>query len=432
MTSDEHSGSGLRIILDHPNRHLARRAGRSLATAWGAILVGIGLLASIGAVPASIAVLGLFAGWVTSEPIEDVPAFEVLVAWGILTPLAIGGLRYGLRLLRRHRTLVLFLRRFGDDEAQQAVSFAVLRTIGPSWRIVTLDDAEMAPIGIPHATRTLFRAGSLGAKGLGKLAFYLGVRTFPVLIWAMVGVLILAAAGPALDYFQTGVTSPEPWMEALEPYLASVVSVLQGRPPIEAIGPTLPGLFALLASAGLVSFAVLMATMVTLILAFPLSTVLLFISSSAEAAGKAEAAKSATVKSASEVRQAAQAIAERSRRVFGPRLVVLRVVTPEWQLAVRELAARASVVLLDVSEPTENVLWELEELTIRKTQYVAIGEYAQVAHLASTSDEGQAPDAIWLSIRALLKGREILAYTTDPPGLKRFARALRAVLLERA
>lgn len=420
------------ITLDHPRRHLARRAWRSIATLTGAILVLVGLVASIGAVPANIAALGLFAGWVSSEPIEDVPATEVLLAWAILTPLAIGGIRYGLRLVRRHRTLVLFLRRFGDDEAQQAVSFAVLRTIGPSWRIVTLDDAEMAPIGIPIATRGIFRAGSFGSKHLGKLAFFVGMRTFPVLIWAMIGVLALGVSGPALDYFLTGVTSPDPWVAALDPYLSSLFAVLEGRPPLGAIGPTLPGLFAVLATAGLVSFVVLIGTLVVLVFAFPFSAVLLFISSSAEAASQAEAAKTATVTSAFEVRQAAQAIAERSRRVFGPRLTVLRVATPEWQLAVRELAARASVVLLDVSEPTGNVLWELEELTTRKMPYVAIGEYAQVAHLAGASEERQTNGALWMSIAALLKGREILAYTTDPRGLKRFARALRGVLLDRA
>ena len=420
------------ITLDHPQRHLARRTWRSLATLAGGLLVGVGLLASVGAVPATIGVLGLFAGWITSEPLDDIPAAELVLAWTILTPLAIGGLRYGLRLLRRHRTLVLFLRRFGHDEAQQAVSFAVLRTIGPSWRIVTLDDAEMAPIGIPVATRRMFRAGALGSKGLGKLAFFMGARAFPVLIWTMVGVLALAASGPAIESYRTGVTSPDAWMEALEPYGASFESVLQGRLPLDTIAPTLPGVFALLATAGLVSFFVLMATLVVLILALPFSSVLLFVSSSAEAAGEAEAAKITTVRSASDVRQAARTIAERSRRVFGPRLVVLRVATPEWQLAVRELASRASIVLLDVSEPTGNVLWELEELTLRKTPYVAIGEYAQVAHLAGASDERQGNGAIRTSMAALLKGREIVAYTTDEPGLKRFARALRGVLLERS
>ena len=246
----------------------------------------------------------------------------------------------------------------------------------------------------------------------------------------MVGVLAVAVASPAWEYYTTGVISPERWTTVLDPYFAIFSSMAGGRPPIDAIAPTLPGLFALLATLGLFSFLALMATMVVLMLALPFSTVVLFLSSSAEAARDAEAAKTATVRSATQVRQAAGQIVERSRRVFGPRLVVLRVATPEWQLAVREFAARASVVLIDVSEPTENVIWEVEELTIRKIRPVLIGEYARVAPLAATGAAPGDRTALHARLAALLHGQAVLAYTTDPPGLRRFARALRSALLE--
>jgi hypothetical protein len=422
--------SGVRITLDHPRRHLGRRLWRSLATVAGAVLVGLGLAASIPSVPLSIAVLGLVAGWVTSEPLEELPAGQILLAWAILTPVAIVGLRSGLRLLRRYRTLVLFLRRFGHDEAQHAVSFAVLRTIGPSWRIVTLDDEEMVPIGIPQGTRRLFRVGELGATCLGRLAFLIGARTFPVVIWASIGVLAVAVAGPAWEHYTTGVTSVDRWQTVLDPYVTIFVSVLEGHPPIEAIGPTLPGIFALLVTLGLFSFLALVATMIVLLLALPFSTVLLFLTSSAEAARDAESGKSATVTSAAQVRQAAGRIVERSRRVFGPRLAVLRVATPEWQLAVRELASQSSVVLVDVSEPTEHVIWEVEELTIRKRRCVVIGEYARVMPLAATAPSPAERTPLQSRLAALLHSREVLAYTTDRAGLARFARALRGALLE--
>ena len=98
---------------------------------------------------------------------------EIILAWAVTLPLAIGGVRIGLRLLRRNRTLVLFLRKFGYDDAQSAVTFAVLRTIGASWRVVTLDDAEMAPIGVAEGTRRLFRAGHVVSK------YVLDVRAIP-------------------------------------------------------------------------------------------------------------------------------------------------------------------------------------------------------------------------------------------------------------
>jgi hypothetical protein len=158
-------------VLDHPQRHLGLRLWRRISDLTGTLLLVLGLTASLPAAPASLAVLSFVIGWATTDasdpdpwPAADVPVQEIVLAWAVTTPIAIGGLRIGLRLLRRNRTLVLFLRKFGYDDAQNAVTFAVLRTIGASWRVVTLDDAEMVPIGIPEGTRRVFNAGHLASK----------------------------------------------------------------------------------------------------------------------------------------------------------------------------------------------------------------------------------------------------------------------------
>ena len=105
-------------------------------------------------------------GWITTDPGDpdawptpDVPVREIFLVCVVTAPLTVVGIRMGLRLLRRHRMLVLFLRRFGHDEAQSAVTFAVVQTIGASWRVVTLDDAEMVPLGVADAPRRAFRVG---------------------------------------------------------------------------------------------------------------------------------------------------------------------------------------------------------------------------------------------------------------------------------
>src|SRR6185295_9451529 len=98
----------------------------------------------------------------------------------------------------------------------------------------------------------------------------------------MWGVVALALMGPALEFARTGVTSPGPWVTAIEPYVKILGSVFERRPPLDAVAPTLPGVFALLAMAAAVSFLALLVTMAALILAFPLSTVLFFLSSSAD------------------------------------------------------------------------------------------------------------------------------------------------------
>ncbi len=427
------------IVFDHARSHIGRRLWRRISSLFGSLLLVIGLTASIPAVPANLAVVGIVLGWLTTEPSDpdafpppDMPVPQIILAWAVLTPLAIGGVRFGLRLLRRHRTMVLFLRRFGYDAAQSAVTFAVLRTIGADWRVVTLDDAEMAPIGVADGTRRVFRAGHLVSKYVLMFGGFIGLRMFPILISTMWAVLALGLIEPAYEFARTGVTTFDVWGDAVEPYLRIVASVFDGRPPLDALGPTLPGLFALLAMAAAVSFAAMMATMAALLLAFPLSTILFFLSSSADSVREAERSKSLAVSSVREIQQAARDIARRSRKVFGPRLVVLRVASPVWQEAVTELASVSSLPLIDISEPTENVLWELETLTTRfGDRCVVIGNHEQVAALDGLLPDAPGATAVERRLARLLDGREVLVYTTDRHGLKRFARALRGMLLTR-
>jgi hypothetical protein len=430
----------LRIVLDHPRRHLGQRVWRRISTLAGGILLVVGLTASILAVPASLAIISFVIGWATTEPsdadrwpAEDVPVRDVLLAWAVATPLAVGGLRMGLRLVRRNRTLILFLRRFGYDDAQSAVTFAVLRTIGSTWRVVTLDDAEMAPIGVADAPRVLFRAGQVASKYVLTIAQFVGLRTFPFLVIAMWGIVALGLMGPALEFARTGTTTPDAWIGAIDPYLTILASVFERRLPLDFVGPTLPGVFALLAIAAALSFATLLVTMAALLLAFPLSTVLLFLSSSASSVQEAERSKSVAVSSVIGIQQAARAIALRSRKVFGPRLVVLRVESHLWQHAVSELASLSSLPLIDISETTENVLWELEELTKRfGDRCVIIGQYDRLTAPTESPQGALSASPVQRRLADLLRDREVLAYTTDRPGLNRFSRSLRGLLLTRS
>jgi hypothetical protein len=362
----------MRVILDHPRSHLAVRLSRRIGDVAGALLLVLGLTASIPAVPATLAVISFVLGWASTEPADadawptdDVPVQRIVLGWAVVTPIAIGGVRGGLRILRRNRRLVLFLRRFRHDEAQSAVTFAVMRTIGTSWRMVTLDDAEIAPIGVADGARRLFGVGRVVSKHVLAFGHLIGLRAFPFIVMAMWGVLALRLALPAIEFARTGVTSTESWVTAVDPFFRILGSVFEGRPPFDAVEPTLPGVFAILAMAAAVSFGALMVTMVVLLLAFPLSTMLFFLSSSADSVREAEQSKALTVNSVPEIRQTADAIVRRSRKVLGPRLVVIRVASRLWQVAVSELAARSALPLVDISEPTENVLWELEELTKR-------------------------------------------------------------------
>ena len=84
--------------------------------------------------------------------------------------------------------------------------------------------------------------------------------------------------------------------------------------------------------------------------------------------------------------------------------------------------------MINVSHPTGNVFREITELMNRMAQRcVYIGQYERVAHLA----EPAPTDSVSGQLQAIIDGQQVLAYTTDRPGIRRFARALRATLDDR-
>ena len=151
--------------------------------------------------------------------------------------------------------------------------------------------------------------------------------------------------------------------------------------------------------------------------------------SSAEALRKAESSKTRAIDRAPDVSDAASSVSAQGQQTFAPRLMVLRVATPFWQATVSSLAAVTSASIIDVSEPTENLLWEIEELYRRcGRRWIMIGERARVARW---TDGGASPPPGSLEARfaARLDARDVLVYDVDRRGMRRFARALYGLLL---
>ena len=161
---------------------------------------------------------------------------------------------------------------------------------------------------------------------------------------------------------------------------------------------------------------------------FPLAPVFLFLSSSADAARKADETKTLAIHTTKEIALATQSVAQASRRIFAPRLVVLRVATPVWQETVKGFAEVSSAPLIDLSDVSEHVLWEIEELTrLFGPRCLLVGRHDRVAWLADPP--AARPGSDEERLLRLLDGHEVLAYTIDRRGMRRFARALRARLL---
>lgn len=415
-----------RIVLDHPRRHVLRRLWQPIATLAGAALLVLGVAASVVAIPANFLALG----WLLGENVNieltaerTVTANEILLVWAVATPLAFFGVSRGLRLVRMGRTLVLFLRRFGYDDAQSAVTFAVTNTIGRSWRLVTLDDAEIAPVGVPSGTRWLFRAVQM-ASAIVKGTADLLLRIFPT---AQMGLWIIVALNLLQSRIWERAQSPQAWIAVLDPYFKIIATTFDGKLPIDAIGPSLPGAFAVLA----VIMAGIVIGLGTALMAAPVAWAigagfLFFFQFPAAAVLEAEQAKTREIRNQGDIGVAALAVTERSRRVFGPQLVVLRVASSVWRQTVSRFATVSSVALIDVSEPTENLVWEIEELTLRsRTRCVFICQRERAEQIVAGSLEGPYDE----HVARLLELEEILAYTTDRRGRRRFARALRGKLM---
>ena len=139
----------------------------------------------------------------------------------------------------------------------------------------------------------------------------------------------------------------------------------------------------------------------------------------ADTVREAEQLKTRDVQISADIDAAAHLLAQWSRRVFGPRLVVLRVASNIWRQTVSRMASVSSVALIDVSEPTGNLIWEIEELTRRsQAKCVFICRHDRALEIAAAA-ASVSPSSFDDDMGRLLEMEEILAYTTDRSGITR-------------
>ncbi len=420
----------VRIVLDHPHGQRTSAVIRFGRSVIGSVLVVLGLIASLVILPAGLVTMGDVISRFDNDPATtippEVPVREIEVAFIASTVIAWVGLRHGRRLVRGRRSMVLFLRRFGYRGSMEAVTFAVVRTIGDSWRLVTLDDEAIAPVGVTPVSRFVFGAGtrlSRAALGLGR--FIIGSFR-----WTVIAAVVVLGLQLAQNHLNSN------WSRAmrdgtLDTYLAIVTSLLEGRIPVGYYAPTLTGVFAVLATTVAAGLMGLFVVMGALLLALPLSPVLIAASSSAEALRKAEAAKTGAIRHLKDIDKVVADIAEQGQQTFASRLVVLRVATAVWRESVTALARVTSASIIDISEPTEHLLWELDTLDrLCASRSIIIGEQASVERWSQDAGVESGDTALGASFAARLDGRQALAYTTDRAGMRRFARALHGMLLD--
>jgi len=260
----------------------------------------------------------------------------------------------------------------------------VVKALGGSWRLVTLDDAEVSPVG--------------SGKGLRWLSIAVGLAAVAVIAGALFWVFgggLEEFSGKTAEHLMRGATLSE--------ILVGVFLVIVILPLILGI---VVGLFIVVPAGFALGVAV-------------------FAWSSYGAIRRAERAKTVQITDEAQIERAASAVLRRSRGIVGPGLAVARVASSIWQAVVQRLAAVSSAVLIDVSEPTDNLIWEIEKLKSgMRSRWILVGEQEHLRRMTA-GEKQSAPQAKLLRV---LDGEEILAYSSDRRDLPRFARSLRAKL----
>jgi hypothetical protein len=406
------------VVYEKSHRsHAVRRALRRVRGFLGGVLVTTSAATFMAAViiPALLLVgLGSADG---SEPLSQEVQSIIGRGWLLAFLITASGGTAGRRLLRGYRGMVLWLRRFRYGEATRVISSA-LAHIGRSWRVVTLDDTATEAVGVATGLRLTSRVMSAAGRLAPRVARAAAALGKGAAVVCVVGIVVVA-----LWTFYRG---------GLDGFFALLDAVTRGGMP-EPIEARLVWIFAVV----LVSeFVVLLATVGVLLVLIPFVGVFTLVGGIRDDVTAAEAAKTRTIRNLGDAEAAATAVSSASRKAVAARLTVLRVETPLWQETVAVLAARADAVLIDVSQVTENVLWEIEHADSRwRARTVFVGHRDLVAPLADPAaipvpaDRADDTAAAMVDrLRDLLDGREVLAYTTGLMGRLRFRRALYAEL----
>jgi hypothetical protein len=349
-----------------------------------------------------------------------VAATPMAVAWLTTVAVALVGIRLGPRVLRGRRHLVLFLRRFRNRTAVDAVTLAVARYIGRSRRVITLDDSVVAPIGLTPGTKRMFDLGSAGKRGLeaGRGRFQLGMS---VAFASFLGIFGIA--------YLYGLMNAPDSDDALEVGLAhlgaiSMASFSAGHltHPLGLDLETAYAFLLLMASVTAIVLALVAGVfgLLRILFLYPLT----YLATSYETTVDSIADERRQIRSKQDVEPVVAEIRKESRRLTFPRLTVVKVNSEVWQASVARIAELCSVILIDISEPTESLLWEVQALKRRKKRFVIVGDNRLVSDLVSAS-----PSTVLLQRLAdLIRDEQVLIYSPDEVGRKRFGTALRGLL----
>lgn len=379
--------NGIRLVTELPGRAWHRRVGSGMALLLGYLLILVGVIVAIPAVVLVIFVpIAAFSGDATPEQ-GALLVGSVAGSWFALW--------LGRRLARGRRHLVLFLRKFGFNDATEALTYAVSGALGRRWRLVTLDDTEVEAVGV--------HPGSRAAWSLVR--------------WGLLALLVVAVGVAANWYFGGGIDSL--FSGIMDPIVDQAVDDAEN--PLEAIGAA----FVAALVGALVAGVILAMIMALAVLALSTLGVAHIAAWRVDRAVRhAEGSKALIVDQTRAIGPTMARVRGSARGIQAPRLIVLKVADQIWRDVVQRLSDEATVAVVDISDPSDHLVWEVDLLQRDvRARMVLIGRRDRVEALLDGSGTSAETGR---RLRELLAGQDVLVYESESASLRRFAQTLAA------
>jgi hypothetical protein len=238
-------------------------------------------------------------------------AADLTVVGALIGPIAVV---CGLILTSPRKKLVLFLRRFGNEDINLSIRRAVRWRLGTTYRLITLDDLAFRPASSPPGPKAVAAGTIIAAAALALL-------TERAIEW----VLEVVKTGEAV---QTNVWVPGS-IDGMEGWYFEIFLYWVGK-----------GAF--LVECYIVGLGALVAIGI------------LFL-------GRRSRLSIENVGRIRKVERQAERLKSwwRGPSLFAPQASVVKVVDALWQPTVVSLLGHAEAVLIDISVPSESILWEL-------------------------------------------------------------------------
>jgi hypothetical protein len=386
---------GIQIDRDLPSHGAARAAARGGAFVSGLLLLVLAAVVVTLSTCVGVLILGDHSDGAPGPggalPYAGVCAAGVVLWWA------------GWRLFRGRRRVGLFLRKFGLADSTRALTFA-LATVGPRLRLITLDDAIVVPLGQPRSRRRIAVAA------------------------VVLGVVLLVVI--ALCVYQAYRSDPSTNTGSASTALNTAFTVVGGpvSPSTSPVAPARGDVWGTVGTLFKVLVIIFVAALLLVALVAAVAVGLIGVGGGSYLAIRA-AQRGATrsILTEPQITPVVRQMVRRSRHILGPRLVVVAVAGAIWQHVVDHLAQSCDLVIIDISQPTDNLVWEVETIRTRfPGRWLLVGDEA---HLTTLTDAGAHPaGSPQARLITLLDGEHVLAYGPTPELQRRFTRALRGRL----